>query len=104
MNLYITDPNGDLVLQNGSRIVVEFDDGKTLELTDSPQPLPAEIPEGIHLWGGRMPSETDYTGCSQLNMIPVAANGMIISPRHESIIASGEMRCSLRVLKGIYVL
>ena len=100
MNLYITDPNGDLVLQNGSRIVVEFDDGKTLELTDSPQPLPAEIPEGIHLWGGRMPSETDYTGCSQLNMIPVAANGMIISPRHENIIASGEITLFIADAEG----
>lgn len=47
-----------------------------------------------------MPSETDYTGCSQLNMIPVAANGMIISPRHENIIASGEIALFIADAEG----
>ena len=77
MNLYITDQKGGLALQQGSSIVVEFDNGKTLELAESPQPLPAEIPDGIHIWGGRMPSVTaaDNTFLP-LNIVPVASNGI----------------------------
>lgn len=82
MKIYIPGPYGELVLQKGLRIVVEFADGESLELTDSPQPIPAEIPHGIHVWGGRMPSQTsEETKTSPLNITPVAANGMIIAPR-----------------------
>lgn len=42
MKIYIIDQNGDLALQNGRSIVVEFADGKSLELAGSPQPLPEE--------------------------------------------------------------
>lgn len=86
MNLYITDQKGGLALQQGGSIVVEFDNGKTLELAEGPQPLPAEIPDGIHIWGGRMPSftTTDNT-FSPLNIMPVASNGVIIAPHHENI-------------------
>lgn len=51
MKIYIIDQNGDLTLQNGRSIVVEFADGKSLELAGSPQPLPEGIPEGLHIWG-----------------------------------------------------
>ena len=44
MKIYIIDQNGDLTLQNGRSIVVEFADGKSLELAGSPQPLPEGIP------------------------------------------------------------
>lgn len=91
MNLYITDSNGDLALQDGHSVVAKFDDGKTLELTDSPQPLPAEIPEGIHIWGGRMPPGESDTAFSPLNVMPIAANGVIIALQHENRSTSGEI-------------
>lgn len=90
MNLYLIDQKGGLALQQGGSVVVEFDDGKTLELAESQQPLPTEIPDGIHIWGGRMPSvsSTD-TAFSTLNIMPVASNGVIISPHHERNSTSG---------------
>ncbi|EIQ79982.1 MULTISPECIES: hypothetical protein [Citrobacter] len=81
MKIYIIDQNGDLALQNGRSIVVEFADGKSLELAGSPQPLPEGIPDGIHIWGGRIPYQTsEEVKTSQLDFKPVAANGMIVSP------------------------
>ncbi|MDG5474798.1 hypothetical protein P8R94_03765 [Citrobacter freundii] len=81
MKIYIIDQNGDLTLQNGRSIVVEFADGKSLELAGSPQPLPEGIPEGLHIWGGRIPYQTsEEVNTSQLDFKPVAANGMIVSP------------------------
>lgn len=90
MNLYLIDQKGGLALQQGGSVVVEFDDGKTLELAESQQPLPAEIPDGIHIWGGRMPSASSKeTAFSTLNVMPVASNGVIISPHHENNSTSG---------------
>ncbi|MGU9869736.1 hypothetical protein [Kluyvera ascorbata] len=102
MNLYITDQKGGLALQQGSSIVVEFDNGKTLELAESPQSLPAEIPDGIHIWGGRMPSVTAADNTfSPLNIVPVASNGMIISPHHENISTWGSIALCIADANGV---
>ena len=86
MKIYIVGQNNDLILQKGNRIVVEFDNGKMLELTASPTPLPPGIPDGIHVWGGRAPSHTLAEGLhSQLTITPVAANGVVISPREKNL-------------------
>ncbi|MFP5595582.1 hypothetical protein [Kluyvera sp. 142486] len=90
MNLYLIDQKGGLALQQGGSVVAEFDNGKMLELAESQQPLPAEIPDGIHIWGGRMPSASSAdTAFSTLNIMPVASNGVIISPHHENNSTSG---------------
>ena len=101
MNIYITGHNGELALQQGDSVVVEFDNGKSLELAESPQPLPAEIPDGIHIWGGRMPSCSSADApFSPLHISPVAANGMIVSPHHEKISTSGGMALFIADAEG----
>lgn len=84
MKIYTADQNGHLAWQKGGSIVVKFESGKTLELASSPQPLPSEIPEGLYIWGGRMPSPTSTNVLSSpLDITPVAANGIIVSPHDE---------------------
>lgn len=99
MKIYIVDQNNDVVLQKGDRIVVEFDNGKMLELTSSPNPLPPGIPDGVHLWGGRAPSQTVANPQhTQLTLTPVAANGIVIAPRDKKAAESGGM--SLFIAEG----
>jgi hypothetical protein len=79
MKIYIPGPHGELVLQKGLRIVVEFADGESFELTDSPQPIPVEIPHGIHVWGGResapeLPCEETQQRTENPGLYPLADN------------------------------
>lgn len=57
MKIFTVMKDGDLKPLQGRSVVVEFEDGKILELTDSQQPLPPAIPDGMTIWGGREPSE-----------------------------------------------
>lgn len=92
MNIFIPSQNGDLTPYHGKSIVVEFDDGKILELTKSLGSLPESIPEGIEIWGGRVPSQaTASMKHSQLNVTPVAANGIIVVPCCEKVANSSGM-------------
>jgi len=50
LNFYIAVQNGDLTSLKGKSIVVEFSDGKILELMESPGTLPPAIQDGIHVW------------------------------------------------------
>lgn len=85
MKIYMTGPDGDLILQKGRSIVVEFEHGQTLELAGNQSPLPPEIPDGFELWGGRIPTETSRdVVTSRLNITPVAANGITVSPYNEA--------------------
>lgn len=85
MKIYTTTPGGELILHDGIRIIIEFEQGQTLELAGSPQSLPAEIPDGIEIWGGRIPTETSTdVVTSRLNITPTAANGITVSPHNEN--------------------
>lgn len=85
MKIFIVDQSGDLARYRGKSIVVEFKNGRPLELAESESPLPEAVPEGIHIWGGRVPSQaTANTKHSRLNITPVASNGIIISPCSEN--------------------
>lgn len=91
MKIYTVDKNGDVLLQKADRIVAKFANGKTLELAESPNPLPPGIPDGLHVWGGRVPSHTLVEPQSaQLTITPVASNGVIISPRDKKSAESGD--------------
>lgn len=84
MKIFIAEQNGDLTSHKGNSIVVEFDDGKILELAASPEPLPQTVSDGLYVWGGRDPSqETANMKQSQLNITSVAANGVIVAPCRE---------------------
>lgn len=92
MKIFIAEQNGDLTLHKGKSIVVEFDDGKILELAESPEPLPQAVPDGLHVWGGREQSkETANMKRSQLNITSVAANGVIVAPCREKTVSSIRM-------------
>jgi hypothetical protein len=81
MQIFIAGQNGDLGLHPGKSIVVGFDDGKILELDEGLGHLPPVFPEGIHIWGGRVPSQTTANmKHSQLNITSVAGNGIIVAP------------------------
>ena len=85
MKIFIADQCGDLARYRGKSIVIEFKNGRLLELAESESPLPTAVPEGIHIWGGRVPSQaTANTKHSRLNITPVASNGIIISPCSEN--------------------
>lgn len=102
MKVYTLDPEGGLVLQHGNRIVVEFEHGQTLELAGSPRPLPAEIPDGLEIWGGRIPSETSAeVATTRLNITPTAANGITVSPHNEKAPHSGVITISIADENGM---
>jgi len=85
MKIFAVDPNGALTHCVGQSLVIQFNDGKVLEINESPEPFPASIPEGLMVWGGRaLVHETiDDLPYSQLNITPVASNGIIIAPCRE---------------------
>jgi hypothetical protein len=92
MKIFIAQKSGDLTLHKGKSIVIEFDDGETLELAESPEHLPPSIPDGVYVWGGREPSEeTARVKESQVNITPVAANGIIVAPGCEKPASSTGM-------------
>lgn len=76
MKIYLSDRQGDLILQTGSSLMIEFAQGQRLDLTESPKPLPNAVPEGFRLTAGH---ETP----SPLTIAPVAANGVVVSPGGE---------------------
>jgi hypothetical protein len=89
MKIFTVMQDGALEPQQGKSLVVEFEDGKILELTDSQQPLPPTIPDGITIWGGREPSEhAPAMKHAQLNIISVAANGIIVAPCRENVMSA----------------
>ncbi|MGL5966468.1 MAG: hypothetical protein ACRCZ6_04725 [Kluyvera sp.] len=93
MQIYSVGQNDEIQWQKGERIIVLFESGKTLELTASPNPLPPGIPNGLHVWGGRAPSPAlAEPQSAQLTIIPVAANGVIITPRDKQNADSGGIR------------
>lgn len=76
MKIFAVDQNGALTPYAGQSLVIQFNDGKILGLNESPESFPASIPEGLMVWGGR----ADDLQQSQLNITPVASNGIIIAP------------------------
>lgn len=101
MKIYTPRANGDLDLQKGSSIIVTFGNGKTLELTASPRPLPPGIPDGIYVWGGRVPSDTSTnTPTSRLDITPVAANGIVVSPHTDNHSRTDAITISIADDKG----
>ncbi|KKZ15832.1 hypothetical protein AAY84_23900 [Serratia marcescens] len=82
MKIFILDPAGNLVPVDGKGVVIELNNGKTLEIADD---IPVNgIPEGINLWGGREPSalapEERRAGTESLGVYPIAANALHIFP------------------------
>lgn len=86
MKIFAVDQNGALTQQVGQSLVIEFNDGKILEINDSQQPF-AAFPEGVLIWGGRAPNQEAITDLqfSQLSITPIASNGIIIAPYQEEI-------------------
>lgn len=82
MKIFVTDENGELHPVEGESVVLELENGKTIELaefTDWP-----ERPNSITVWGGRQPlgswSEEDRHLSEQLNLSLVAGNCVEIWP------------------------
>ncbi|KNC94858.1 hypothetical protein [Trabulsiella odontotermitis] len=83
MKIFLADPKGKLTPSEAKSVIVEFSDGRKLKLTESETPTPKEIPEGISVWGIGKTAQSEYEkSTSIMNVIPVAANGIIIIPYH----------------------
>lgn len=89
MKIFTVDQNGDLTCYAGQSLVIQFDDGKILEINDSQEPF-AAFPEGVLIWSGRAPNQEAITDLqfSQLSITPVASNGIIIAPYQEEVAIS----------------
>lgn len=75
MNIFLVSEQGELVLQKGSQLIVEFANGMRLELSESPTPLPPTIPHGLSI-------RSDCQPPVPLNITPVVAclSGEGVSP------------------------
>jgi len=79
MKIFAVDQNGALTPYAGKSLVIQFNDGKILELNERPESFPASMPEGLTVWGGRVNDLQQ----SQLNITSVASNGIVIAPCRE---------------------
>jgi len=97
MKILIVEKNGSLTVSQGKSIVVEFNDREILELAECETPLPATIPDGIHVWGGRVSTQeaSGHMKHCQLSVISVASNGIIIKPYRESKETPSDMVMSI---------
>lgn len=77
MNIFLVSEQGELVLQKGSQLIVEFANGMRLELSESPTPLPPTIPHGLSI-------RSDCQTPVPLNITPVAANGIVVALGQEN--------------------
>lgn len=92
MKIFVIGQGGDLEQYGGKSIVVQFQNGGSIELDESERPLPEEVPEGIQIWGGRVPSRaTTDMKYSQLSITPVASNGIVLSPFDGNAVSDIEM-------------
>ncbi|WP_235424013.1 hypothetical protein [Citrobacter koseri] len=82
MKIFILDEKGVLVPVDGKGVVIELNNGKTLEIAKEHRM--EGIPEGVNIWGGRdpssLPQEERRTGAESLGVYPTAANALHIFP------------------------
>jgi hypothetical protein len=82
MKIFVTDENGELRQVEGESVVLELENGKTLELTEfTDRP---ERPSAVTVWGGRQPqptwTEEDFHLSEQLNLSLIAGNCVELWP------------------------
>ncbi|HGW6103360.1 TPA: hypothetical protein ACNIQM_001474 [Citrobacter werkmanii] len=83
MKIFITDNDGNLIPIDGKSVVIELNNGKTIEIAE--EYGRDAIPEGINLWGGREPSpslpfEEIKARTESLGVYPIAANAQHVFP------------------------
>lgn len=83
MKIFITDDGGNLIPVDGKSVVIELNNGKTIEIAE--EYGRDDIPEGINLWGGREPSpllpfEEIKARTESLGVYPLAANALHVFP------------------------
>ncbi|MCS2169771.1 DM13 domain-containing protein [Scandinavium sp. TWS1a] len=82
MKIFVTDSTGALHQVEGETVVVELENGKTLELGEfNYRP---DAPHAITIWGGRQPldswTEEDRHLSEQLNLTLIAGNCVDVWP------------------------
>lgn len=83
MKIFITDNDGNLIPIDGKSVVIELNNGKTIEIAE--EYGRDDIPGGINLWGGREPSpsllfEEIKARTESLGVYPIAANALHVFP------------------------
>ncbi|EFH6731083.1 hypothetical protein ID517_002756 [Escherichia coli] len=85
MKIDAKNKNGETQHLEVSSLIITFSNGETIEITDESKVRPASIPEGVIVWGGRMPEEgatldklKEMTRC--LGLYPLASNMVHIFP------------------------
>lgn len=68
-----------------SSLIITFSNGETIEITCENENRPADIPEGVTVWGGKVPEENATldklkSTTRGLGVYPLAANMMHIFP------------------------
>jgi hypothetical protein len=98
MKIFLADPMGKLAPLEVNNIIVEFSDGRKLKLTESKVPTSKEVPEGISVLGIGKATQSAYEQSpSLLNVIPLASNGVIISPFHPYITIHPAKKLSMKI-------
>lgn len=81
MKIYVTDSTGALRQIDGESVVIELDNGKTIEMANDAQP---DRPDALAVWGGRQPQpwwgESERRLSEQLNVSLIAGNCMTVWP------------------------
>ncbi|WLI78418.1 hypothetical protein Q5705_07750 [Kosakonia sp. H02] len=82
MKIFVTNAQGELKQVEGESVVLELENGKTVELADLSNRL--DYPHAVTLWGGRQPQENwtkeDLRLTEQLNLTLIAGNCVNIWP------------------------
>lgn len=85
MKIDAKNKNGETQHLEVSSLIITFSNGETIEITDEGRIRPTDLPEGVIVWGGRMPEEgatldklKDTTRC--LGLYPLASNMVHIFP------------------------
>ncbi|MDT0178422.1 hypothetical protein Q9R34_20575 [Enterobacter sp. BRE11] len=85
MKVYAKDQNGTAQHLDVASLIITFSNGETIEITDESPNRPANIAEGVTVWGGRMPEEGASLDKLKnttrgLGIYPMAANTIHIFP------------------------
>lgn len=82
MKIFVTDSNGNLHEVEGESVVLQLENGKTIEMAEL-NPW-RDRPNAISVWGGRQPLETwseeDRNKVEQINLTLIAGNCVDIWP------------------------
>ncbi|GEM_PF-723337 len=85
MKVTAKNENGTTQQLDVTSLIITLDNGETIEISDENKNRPGEVPEGVTVWGGKMPEEgatlDELKNTTRgLGVYPLAANMVHIFP------------------------